>query len=150
VSRFLAPSCVVSLALTLSLISVDRAGVEAQTPAPAPAAQAPVATPENVAAFLGDWTLSTTGANGPATTALSIKVDAGKVTAEISSEAQGRIAVTDLKRMGQALLLSYGFDYQGTAVPVVLTLTLAGEKVTAEFDFASGAYLMSGTAMKKK
>jgi hypothetical protein len=152
VIRFFAPSYVVSFALTLSVVSASSTDLKAQTPAPAPPTAPTVgpATPDNAAAFLGDWTLSTTGSNGPATTALLIKVDAGKVTAELTSEAQGRIAITDIKKAGSALILSYGFDYQGTPVPVVLTLTPAPENVTAEFDFANGAYQMSGTATKKK
>jgi hypothetical protein len=164
VARFLAPSYLAAVALTLGVISAGSADLRAQTAVPAappaqaapaaPAAPAPsapaAATPENAAPFLGDWTLSTTGSNGPATTALSIKVDAGKVTAEVSSEAQGRIAVTDIKKAGPALTLSYGFDYQGMAIPVVITLTPAAEQVTAVFDFANGAYQMSGTATKKK
>ena len=145
-NSFLVRSCAVSLALIVSLIAVG-ASLEAQTPA---AAAPAAATPENVAAFVGDWTLSTNGSNGPATTAISLKVEAGKVTAEISSDAQGRIAVTDIMKSGPSLVLRYGFDYQGMAIPVVLTLTPAGENVTAEFDFAGGAYQMSGPATKKK
>ena len=102
-NSFLVRSCAVSLALTVSLIAVG-ATLEAQTPAAA--AQAPAAaTPENAAAFVGDWTLSTNGSNGPATTALSIKVEAGKVKAEISSDTQGRIAVADITKAGPALVL---------------------------------------------
>jgi len=94
------------------------------------------ATPDNAAAFLGDWTLSTTGSNGTTAAALSIKVEAGKVTAEITAEAQGRVAITDIRKSGLTLILSYGFDYQGMAVPVVLTLAPAAEKITATFDYA--------------
>jgi hypothetical protein len=149
VIRFFAPSYVVSVALTLSVISAGPTDLKAQTPAPAAPTMAP-ATPDNAAAFLGDWTLSTTGSNGTSAAALSIKVDAGKVTAEITSETQGRIAITDIKKAGPALILSYGFDYQGMAVPVVLTLAPAAEKMTATFDYANGAYEAVGTATKKK
>ena len=120
----------------------------AQTAAPAPAPNA--ATPENASTFIGDWTITAEGPNGPATFALAVKTADGKVTAEISSDAQPLQAITDLTRDDTSLVLRYLFDYQGMAVPVVVTLTPSGEKVGAHLDFADGAYLMDGTAAKKK
>lgn len=114
--------------------------------APAPNA----ATPENASTFIGDWTITAEGPNGPATFALSVKAGDGKVTAEISSDAQPLQAITDVTKDDTSLVLRYLFDYQGMAVPVVVTLTPSGEKVGAHLDFADGAYLMDGTAAKKK
>jgi hypothetical protein len=148
VIRPFAPSYVLSVALTLGVISAGPTRLTAQAAVPAAPAVVP-ATADNAAAFLGDWTLSSTGSNGTTTAALLIKVEAGKVTADMTSEATGRIAITDIKKAGLALILSYGFDYQGMAVPVVLTLTPVADKVTADFDYANGAYQASGTAVKK-
>lgn len=120
----------------------------AQTAAAAPAPTA--ATPENASTFIGDWTITAEGPNGPGTFALSVKAADGKVTAEISSDAQPLQAITDVTKDDASLVLRYLFDYQGTAVPVVVTLTPSGEKVGAHLDFADGAYLMEGTAAKKK
>lgn len=135
----------------LALIVTLASGLSAQAPSPAaPTAAAPTAaTPENVASFLGDWTLSAEGPNGPGVFALSVKTDAGKVTAEISSEVQGKQPVTELLKKGTSLILKYGFDYQGNPVSVVVTLTPSADKVLVDFDFADGAYVMSGTATKK-
>jgi glucose/arabinose dehydrogenase len=153
------------LALAVSSSAAARSAAQAPAPAP-PAAQAPApappaapspaataagaATPESVADFLGDWTLNAEGPNGPATFALAVKADEGKVTADISSEMQPHQAITDVSKGGASLILKYMFDYQGTPVPVVVTLKPADDKVGVQLDFADGAYLMTGTATKKK
>ena len=134
-------------ALSLLVAGMVGIGVAAQTPAPAPAATP--ATPENAATFMGDWTLSGNGANGPANFALTVKPDKGKVVAEIVMAQQGTQAVTDLSKVGASLVLRYSFDYQGMPIPVILSLTPNGDKVDMEMDFASGAYQVAGTATKK-
>jgi hypothetical protein len=144
----------VSSFLALALIPAGQTTAFAQAPAPAatPAAQnsaAPVAaTPENAAAFLGDWTLTAEGANGPATFNLTVKNDAGKVVGEISSEMQPKTPITDVWKGARDLTLRYNFDYQGMSVPVVVTLTPGADKTDALIDFADGAYQMAGTAKK--
>ena len=58
----------ISFFFILAVISLQMARPAAQ----APAAAAPAAaTPESAAAFIGDWTITAEGANGPATFALS-------------------------------------------------------------------------------
>ena len=146
-----------SFLLALALFAHSSATLSAQTPpaAPAPAppaapAAAPAdATPQNVAAFLGDWTLSTQGPNGPSAFDLSIKTDAGKVAAEIASEMQGKQPIATITKTATGLVLKYGFDYQGMAIPAVVTLTPAGDKIGVQIDFADGAYVLEGTATKK-
>jgi hypothetical protein len=148
----------VSSLLALALIPAGQTTAFAQAAAPAAsssAAQNPAApvaaTPDNAAAFLGDWTLSAEGANGPATFALTLKNDAGKVAGEISSEMQPKTPISDIWKGANDLILRYSFDYQGMAVPVAITLTPGtGDKVDAQFDFADGAYQMLGSATKKK
>ncbi len=131
-----------------SLVAVAFAvtAVSAQTPAPAGPAGA---TPENAAAFMGDWVLSMQGPNGAQTSELTIKADAGKVAAEISLNGT-KSPIKDISKTGESLVLSYAFDYQGMAVPAVVTLTPSGEKIGATIDFAGGAYVLEGSAAKKK
>ncbi|MEN3338381.1 MAG: hypothetical protein V7647_2057 [Acidobacteriota bacterium] len=145
----------ISFVFVLALISLGVRWAAAQAAQAAPAAPAAsgapaAATPESAAAFLGDWTLSAEGANGPATFALAIKAKDGTVGAEISSEMQPLQQITDVTMSGTSLVLKYMFDYQGTPVPVVITLKPADDKVGAQLDFADGAYQMTGTATKKK
>ena len=142
-TRLIGLSC-----LLLTLVSTQATRVAAQTAA-APGAPA-AATPENAAPFLGDWTLSGQGQNGPAAFALTIKNDGGKVLAEISSDMMPRQAVSDITRFGPALVLRYDFDYQGMPIPVVLTLTPGNGAIAMSMSFADGAYQMDGSAAKKE
>jgi len=103
----------------------------------------------DAAPFIGDWTLTMDGQNGPALFALKLKVDGDKVTGEISSEQMAPTAIADIKKADKSLVLSYTFDYQGMPVGAVITLTPADDKTAATIDFAGGAYVMNGTAAKK-
>jgi hypothetical protein len=146
---FLFAMAAVSLQLARPAAQAAAATQAPAAPAPAATAAAP-ATAESAAAFMGDWTITAEGANGPATFALAVKNTDGKVGAEISSEMQPLQAITDVTMSGTNLVLKYLFDYQGTPVPVVVTLKPADDKVAADLDFADGAYQMAGTATKKK
>ncbi len=133
---------------TLALLSLVLVGLVATTSSAS--AQAPVpATPETAAAFIGDWTLSAQGDQGPAQFQLSLKTEAGKVVASVSM-GQGGLPITDIALNGKALLLSFNVDYQGSPIPTVATLTPTGDKFAVTISFAGGAYTMSGTAEKKK
>ena len=145
-----------SAALVLGLLSTTPLAVAAapmsSVSQAAPAQAAPAAgqvSAAEAAPFLGDWTLSMEGQNGPLPMNLTVKVDKDKVVGEISSEMQPLQAITDVKKTDKGLVLSYSFDYQGSPVPVVLMLTPAGDKMGANLDFAGGAFQMAGTATKK-
>ena len=112
-------------------------------------AQAAV-TPEAAADFIGDWTLDMQGQNGPAVFTLTVKTDAGKVVGEISSDQMAKTAITDVSKSDTTLVLRFTFDYQGNGVNAVVTLKPEGDKVASAIDFADGAYVVSGTATKKK
>ena len=146
-TRWIGLSC-----LLLALVSAQVTDVAAQaTAAPgAPSAASSPATPENVAPFLGDWTLSGQGQNGPATFALTVKNYSGKILAEISSDMMPRQAVSDITRFGPSLVIRYDFDYQGTPIPVVLTLTPGNGAIAMSMSFADGAYQMDGSAARKE
>jgi len=133
---------VVSLSLLLlGLISTAMTGFS-QAPA--------AATPENAAAFIGDWTLSAQGGQGAVQSELSIKVDSGKVVGSLTWPGQASQSIKDISKDEKSLFLKYEMDYQGMAVPVVITLTPNGDKVALTMDFAGGSYTMPGTAVKKK
>ena len=111
--------------------------------------QAGQITAADAAPFLGDWTLTMEGQNGPAVFALKVKVEGDKVSGEMSSEQMAPTPISDIQKSDKSIVLSYTFDYQGMPVGAVVTLTPAGEKTTAVIDFAGGAYVMNGTAAKK-
>ena len=121
------------------------------TPTPRVAEQARAATPTDAAPFVGDWTLTLQGPNGPATFDLSVKVEGEKVVGEISSEMMPKQPIADVTLADKSLVLAYSFQWEGNPVAAVVSLTPAAEgKTTAQIDFAGGAYVMTGTAAKKE
>jgi hypothetical protein len=140
--------------------AADAPDAQAPAPAAAPAKSgAPVApadlktpapaTPDNAAAYLGSWTLSLEGPNGPASLDVTLKNDAGKVAGELSSDTQANQVFSEIIRQGTGLIMRYNFDYQGMAIDAEVTLTPAGEKMNAKASFAGGAFVMDGTAARK-
>ena len=108
-------------------------------------------TPADAAPFIGDWTLTLQGPNGPGTFALSLKVEKDKVTGEISSEQLPKQPIRDISIVEKTLILGYSFTWEGNPVSAVVSLTPAADgKTTAQIDFAGGAYIMSGTATKNE
>ena len=126
------------VALVFASLTVTAAAQSALVPA----------TPDNAAPFLGNWTLNGTGANGPASFALSVKAEGGKVLAEISGPQMPRQPIADISKAATALVLAFSFDYQGQPIPVALTLTPADGKIGVYMDFAAGAYILEGGATK--
>jgi len=105
----------------------------------------------DAAPFIGDWTLALEGPNGPATMGLAVKAEQEKVSAELSSDAMGAQAITNIAKADKVLVLSYSFTYDGNNVDAVIRLTPAADgKTAAQIDFAGGAYIMTGTATKKE
>jgi hypothetical protein len=134
-------------ALIGALLTASSASAAAVSPAQAPA-QVTVA---DAAAFIGDWTLALDGPNGPRTFQLTVKVEKEKVVGEITSEVIPTQSITDVTRADKSLVLRYSFDYEANHVDAVLRLTPAADnKMSAEIDFASGAYVMSGSATRKE
>ena len=107
------------------------------------------ATPENAAAFLGEWTVTATGLYGPTTLTLTLKAADAKVAGEVTS-ANGKQPITEVSRTGPSLVLRYVFDYQGMPINAVITLTPGDKQIDAHLDFADGAALFVGTASKKQ
>jgi hypothetical protein len=109
----------------------------AQSPAPAvPAA----VTPADAKPFLGNWTIAGESQMGPFVINLSIKDEAGKVAATISSEMQPPTAVADITKGSNGLILRYSFDFDGNSIPAVLTVAMKADKLDALFSFADGAF----------
>jgi hypothetical protein len=105
----------------------------------------------DAAPFLGDWTLTLQGPNGPGAFDLSIKVEKEKVVGEIGSPQMATQAITDISKTDKVLVLNYQFNYEGNAVSATVTLAPGADgKTVAQIDFAGGAYVMSGTAAKKE
>ena len=105
-------------------------------------------------AFLGSWSVSFQSDLGAIEFPLELADEAGKVAAMIGlpdftgAGPGAPVAVTDLSRSGEGLVLNYEFDAQGQMVPVSLTLTPDGDGLAALFDLGGGAFSLSGTAKR--
>lgn len=139
---------VASTALIAGLLTASDVAARPVAGAAQSAAQVAAA---DAAPFIGEWTLAMQGQNGPATLDLAVKVENDKVVGEIKSAELPAQAITDVTKVDKSLVLRYSFDYQGNAVPTIVSLMPADDgKINAQIDFAGGAYVMSGTATKKE
>ena len=112
--------------------------------------QTPQVSAADAAPFICEWTLALQGPDGAQQFELSVKVDKDKVVGDISVPTMPSQPIADVTKVDKSLVLRYSFDYQGNAVATVVSLTPADEgKMTAQVDFAAGAYVMTGTATKK-
>jgi hypothetical protein len=111
---------------------------------------APV-TAADAAPFIGEWTLDLQGPNGPGSFELTVKMEKEKVTGEITGGTLATQPIADVSKADQSLLLSYSFTWENNPVDAVVKMTPAPEgKMNAQIAFASGAYIMTGTAAKKE
>ncbi len=128
---------------SLLVAGLATAHIGAQQPAQA--------TPADAAPFLGEWTLTMQGPNGPGTFTLTLKAENEKVMGEIVNELVPVQTITNVSMASKSLRLTYTFPWEGNPVEAVVTLTPAEEgKTSAQIDFAGGAYTMTGTATKKE
>lgn len=112
-------------------------------------AQTPPLTAE-ATPFVGEWALGLDTPQGSMTMDLSVKNDAGKLAASLTSPMMmGAQAVNDIAVTGKNLVMQYSFDYQGQAIPAAITIMPDGDKWKASFDFAGGQFVVDGTATRK-
>jgi hypothetical protein len=139
-------------AVACALVAGLLTSVEVAAARPAGAAQASAqVSATDAAPFMGDWTLTLQGPNGPGTFDLSVKVEKEKVVGEIAVPGMPTQQITDVVKKEQTLLLRYQFNYEGNPVDAAVSLTPGEEgKVAAQIDFAGGAYVMTGSAAKKE
>jgi hypothetical protein len=114
------------------------------------AAAAPAIAPADLAPFVGDWTLTLSGPNGPASMALAVRTEKDKPAADLTSEAMPKQTISDFSMADKTLVMGYSFTWEGNAVSAVISMTPAADgPMKAQIDFAGGAYVMTGTAAKK-
>ena len=143
-------SAIVRTALLAGLVTASFVGaplVNAMQSVPAQV------TAADAAPFIGDWTLSLQGPNGPGRFDLSVKIDKEKekVVGEIANAQMATLPITDISKADKTLVLRYTFTWENNPVDAAVSLTPAADgKVAAQIDFAGGAYTMTGTAAKKE
>ena len=99
-------------------------------------------------AFLGTWMLTMETPRGTNELQLTIMEVDGKVAAELSGGRGGSVTIHDISKSDDALVLRFERRFRGNARPVVLTLSVTGDTLTAKQDM--GQFSMSGTGEKQK
>lgn len=100
-------------------------------------------------AFIGRWDLAFETQIGPFNLDLDIEDEGGKITARMGSpDLGGSREITDITQSGDSLLMRYQMDAQGQMVSMSMTLSVAGEGLSAQLDFAEGMFSAIGTATR--
>jgi hypothetical protein len=132
------------------LVGLPASG-RADSPFPAGEQAGGQVTPADAGPFVGEWTLALQGPNGPGTFELRVSVEGEKVAGEISSDTLPKTPIAEISLRNKSLNLGFTFTWQGNPVDAAVSLTPGEEgKMTAQIDFAGGAYVMTGTATKKE
>jgi hypothetical protein len=107
-------------------------------------------TAADAAPFLGAWVLMLDTPQGSMPMNVSVKNTGGKITGEMASDQMPSQTTTDVTKTGESLLLKYTLDFQGTPIPVALTLTPKDSKMNFAIDFAEGQFMLSGEAAEQQ
>jgi hypothetical protein len=126
------------LAVALLAIGLVPAKVSAQTPLPV--AQA--------AEFLGKWNVSIESEMGPFEVSLNIQDSEGKTVATVGSPQGGDVAVTDISRTGEQLVLKYSFAGPDGDIPILVNLIRDGENLKTTMDVGGGLFSATGTGRR--
>jgi len=125
------------LALAVLVGGFLPSAVSAQ--APLPVAQA--------TEFLGKWNVAVQTDFGPFDVVLDIKDSEGRTVANVVSP-EGEVAVTDISRSGENLVLKYGFAGPEGAIPIVVNLSRDGEALKTTMDIGGGLFTAAGTGRR--
>ena len=107
-------------------------------------------SPADAGDYMGTWTMSMEGPQGPFEQELDLKDKEGKVVGELTNAVMPTQVITDISKSGADLVMKYEGNFQGNPFSATLTMTPDGsDKVKVVFDFNSGMFTMSGTAAKK-
>src|SRR3954469_10096257 len=151
--RFVRPVwAAIAAASALFLFAFSTASLQGTGQAPGQNAGAAAAP-----SFVGDWVVTVAMGATQSTSIVSVKNDAGKLTATVTPEGQAPVAVPSVAVTNGSLVLKYTLDYQGTPISSVMTLTpettagAAGAPGSARVQMAvmDGQYEMSGMAAKQ-
>jgi hypothetical protein len=94
--------------------------------------------------FFGDWALTLETPDGNVSVAFNIGEARGKVALRF----MGAEPITNITKSDEKLIARYQMNYQGTPIPVVITVARVGENLVTTWDFADGAYTTTGTATR--
>jgi hypothetical protein len=138
------------VAFSLAVLATAAPSVVRSSSAYVAQAQPTIATPADAKPFLGLWTTTFDSPQGPITFDIEVHLDTGDPGATVSNSLIGEAEVNDVTKSGDALVLKYVAEVQGTQVPVTISLVPSGETLKADFVFIGGEYAASSVATRKK
>jgi len=138
-SRLLARITMATI-FAVSALAVGLIPAKASAQTPLPVAQA--------AEFLGRWNVSIESDMGPFEVLLDIKDSEGRTVATVGSPGQGDVAVTDISRAGEQLVLKYSFAGPDGEIPILVNLNRDGENLRTTMDVGGGLFSATGTGRR--
>ena len=134
----------------------ESAPAVAPAPAPEPAPFPPgePATAADVQPLLGDWVVPLETTSGVFYAYITLKAEADTLVALLSSDLVPEHRTTDIIKAGNGIKVRARTKYEGplverpTTVALDLTLTAAGDAMSAAFDFNQAAFFVSGTGRR--
>lgn len=105
-------------------------------------------TPAQAAPFLGQWSVSMEGGQGPIQITFNIMDMGGMVHAQVSGP-DGGMTDAETSLDGSSLVLSYSVDFGGQGIPVELTLAPNGDALDCTMSAGDGQFSANGTAAKQ-
>ena len=113
------------------------------------AGQASSVDASEASAFMGTWVLTMETPRGTNEQTVAVRDEGGKVAARLEGGRGGAIDITDVAKDGDSLVLSFGRNFQGNDIDVVLTLSLDGDTMHATQDINDGMFSMTGSGKKQ-
>ncbi len=109
-------------------------------------------SPADAGDFMGVWSVMLDTPQGSFEQTLTIKDDAGKVVAEMSSQMQPDVQkITDVAKDAGNLVLKFSGNFQGNPFDATVTVSPDGaDKAKITFDINGGQFSMAGTATRTK
>lgn len=98
--------------------------------------------------FLGEWSVSIDGGQGPIEIQFNIMDADGMVHAQVSNP-DGSMTDAEPSMSGSDLVLNYSVDFGGQGFPVTLTLTPNGDGLDCTMSAGDGQFTANGMAMHR-
>jgi type 1 glutamine amidotransferase len=133
--------------ISLALVTVSAAAL-GRVPRLQASQTTTTVSPAQAAPYLGDWTAPVTSQMGPMTLAVSVKVDAGRVTATVSGGIFPPATASEISLSGKNLFVKYASDFQGMLIPGLVAMTPQGPEMLLTISILDGQAEMAGRATK--
>ena len=134
--------------LSLTVVAIAVASPGGRTSRVLAQMTASTVTPAQAAPYLGEWTAAVASQMGPVTYTVSVKVEGGKVIANVAGGMFPPATATEISLSGKNLFLKYSSNFQGMSIPGLIALTPQGSDMLLTISILDGQMEMAGRATK--